>query len=164
MTGKRIHIMASALGMNVLVSDRKNATTPVEGRTPFKELIQQATVIVCSLPRNPETIDLISTAELREMRPSALVINVSRGGIVNEVALVEALREKWIYGAGLDVWAVEPAGPVNTALLEEDTRDLNLITTPHTAWYATKTFKNYQAFLKENLYAWCENKPVRVVV
>lgn len=98
------------------------------------------------------------------MKPNAIVINVSRGGIINEEALVTALREKRIYGAGLDVWASEPAGPVNTALLEKGTIDLNIITTPHTAWYAEKTFKNYQAFLKENIYAWCDGKPVRVVV
>lgn len=150
--------------MSVLISDRKSSKTLQKGRTSFQEVIKTATVIVCCLPRNPETIDLISTPEFEQMKPSAIVINVSRGGIINEDALVMALREKSIYGAALDVWASEPAGPVNTALLQKGTEDLNVITTPHTAWYAEKTFKNYQDFLKENIYAWCAGNPVRVVV
>lgn len=159
-----MHTIGSVLGMKVLVSDRKTGATGAAGRTPFEEVLRQATLIVCCIPRTPETADIISKPEFQKMRSNAILVNVSRGGIVNEDALLTALKERQIYGAGLDVWAAEPSGAVNTALLREDTEGLNLVATPHTAWYAEKTFKNYQGFLKENVYAWCQGKPMRVVV
>lgn len=158
-----MHTLGSALGMQVMVADRKTGVTGKPGRMPFLEVLKQATLIVCCIPKNPETVDLLSTAELQVMRRNAIVVNVSRGGIVNEDALLDALRRRTIYGAGLDVWATEPSGPVNTALLREDTEGLNLVTTPHSAWYAQKTFKNYQDFIKENVYAWCDGKAIRIV-
>lgn len=98
--------------MTVLLAERKGITAPSvrPGRTDFTTALQTSTVVVLTLPLSPSTTNLISTPELALMRPDALLINVSRGGIVDEVALVEALREKKIAGVATDVYIEEPAG------------------------------------------------------
>jgi glycerate dehydrogenase len=111
--GKRIAQLARAVGFGeVLASERKNAdaTAVREGRVSFDEALKRASVIGLCLPKENDTVDLIAEKELKMMRPDALVINVARGGIVNEAALATALREGWIAGAATDVLEIEPAG------------------------------------------------------
>ncbi|RFU26261.1 hypothetical protein B7463_g10078, partial [Scytalidium lignicola] len=134
--GRRIAEMAKMLGMQVLISGRKGSKDCPIDRTPFGEVLKKSTVLVLGLPRMKETTNLISIPELQTMRRDAIIINISRGGIVNEAALVVALKENLIAGAGIDVFEREPAGIENTPLLEEDVGDLNLTVTPHLAWYA----------------------------
>ncbi|KAI5925349.1 D-isomer specific 2-hydroxyacid dehydrogenase [Camillea tinctor] len=153
--GKRIEAMVRSLGMaKVLVAGRKGAATAPEGRVPFETVIRESTVIFVCLPRSPETLNLISDAEFEIMHPHAVLVNVSRGGIVDENALVAALRRRTITGAGTDVYLEEPAGPENSPLLAPDTADLNLVTTPHVAWCAEDTAANYRQTLKENITGW----------
>ena len=71
---------------------------------PFNEVLQQATVIVLSLPRTPQTLNLLSAAEFEMMHPYAVLINIARGGIVDEAALVQALKEQRIAGYATDVF------------------------------------------------------------
>jgi phosphoglycerate dehydrogenase-like enzyme len=151
--GKQLQLVAEGLGMKTLIAGRK-AGASVEGRVPFERVIREASVIALCLPRGPDTLNLISTTEFTAMRPDALVINVSRGGIVDEVALVAALRERRIAGAATDVYVHEPASPEDSPLLGPDVADLNLITTPHTAWVAEDTQDNYQRALKDNIHGW----------
>ncbi|KAI1641119.1 hypothetical protein F4809DRAFT_647588 [Biscogniauxia mediterranea] len=156
--GKQIELVVRSLGVKrVLVAGRKGAAeaaaTP-EGRVPFDAVMRESTVVFVCLPRSPETLNLISDAELGVMHPHAVLINVSRGGIVDENALVAALRRKSIAGAGTDVYFQEPAGPENSPLLAPDTADLNLVTTPHVAWCAEDTAANYSRTLKENVTGW----------
>ncbi|KAH8817320.1 D-isomer specific 2-hydroxyacid dehydrogenase [Xylogone sp. PMI_703] len=162
--GKRIVGIAKMLGMQVLISGRKGATTCPSDRTPFEDVLRKSTVVLLALPRTKETTDLISTAELRTMRHDAVIVNISRGGIVNEAALVTALRENVIAGAGTDVFEKEPAGIDNSPLLAEDVGALNLTVTPHLAWFADSTHKNLQRVLNENIVAWCLGKPQNIVV
>ncbi len=170
--GKMIESVARGLGMGkILISGRKgdqqqqqqqqpqNQSLPAAGegfreRTPFDTVIRESTVIVLCLPQLPETMGLISDAELGAMRPHAIVINVSRGGVVDERALVAALRARRIAGAAVDVHPYEPAGPDNSPLLAPDTADLNIVATPHVAWVAEDTNRNYQEALKENINSW----------
>ncbi|TVY31234.1 Glycerate dehydrogenase, partial [Lachnellula cervina] len=115
--GNRVATIARALGMSVLLSARKNPTsptTPTPGRTAFTTLLQQSTVIILTCPLTPSTLNLISGPELSLMRPDALLINVARGGIVDEEALVCALREGRLKGAASDVFVEEPAGEANS--------------------------------------------------
>ena len=157
--------MVGALGMKkILIAEHKGRTSIREGRVSFQEALEAASVFFICLPRSPETMSMISTRELAAMRRSAIIVNVSRGGIVDEDALIHALREQQIAGAATDVFVKEPAGPNNSKLLTDDTRDLNLLVTPHTAWYAQETFRTFDEILEENLRAWCLGKPVRVVV
>ncbi|KAI1099382.1 D-isomer specific 2-hydroxyacid dehydrogenase [Jackrogersella minutella] len=152
--GKVLESHAKALGMKVLISGRKGASTTPEGRTPFDTLIRESSVIVLCLPRSPETMKTISEVELNLMKPYAVIVNISRGGIVDEQALVTALRSAKIAGYGTDVYEQEPASPDNNPLVGPDTADLNLVTTPHVAWCAEDTIANFNRATKENIEGW----------
>ncbi|ORY65774.1 glycerate dehydrogenase [Pseudomassariella vexata] len=161
--GKKAASVAETLGMKVLVSGRKGAPAS-EGRTPFDTVIREATVIVLCLPRSPEVLNLVSTPEFEAMQSCCVLVNVSRGGIVDDDALVKALRERKIAGAASDVYLYEPAGPENSPLLAPDTQDLNLVTTPHVAWCSEDTIISYNNALKENISSWLNGTPVNTVI
>lgn len=155
--GKIIETMAKALGMKVLISARRGASTVPEGRTSFETLIRESSVIVLCLPRSPETLNLISENEFLAMKPYAVIVNVSRGGIVDESALMSHLRSRKIAGYGTDVYLTEPATTENSLLLRPDlTAGLNIVTTPHVAWCAGDTISNYNRATKENIEGWLE--------
>ncbi|KAI1482356.1 D-isomer specific 2-hydroxyacid dehydrogenase [Daldinia eschscholtzii] len=152
--GRVLESTAKSLGMKVLISGRKGASTVPEGRTAFDALIRESSVIALCLPRLPDTRNLISDAELDAMRPYAVIVNVSRGGIVDEKALVAALKARKIAGYGTDVYEQEPANPDNSLLVGPDVVGLNIVTTPHVAWCASDTIANYNRALKENIAGW----------
>ncbi|KAF2161444.1 hypothetical protein M409DRAFT_69789 [Zasmidium cellare ATCC 36951] len=143
--GQKIAGLARALGMQVLVASRKDDNSSeasshngVEcSRTPFHEVLRRSTVLVIAVPRLPSTTDMISTPEFSIMQRNAILINVARGGIVNESALVRALKQGLIAGAATDVFTTEPAGRTTSPLLAEDVP--NLTVSPHLAWYAQST-------------------------
>ncbi|KAK4540171.1 hypothetical protein LTR36_009757 [Oleoguttula mirabilis] len=162
--GKRIAEMARLLGMRVLVGERKGATRIREGRTAFEDVLKQSSVLVLILPRTPESLGLISAAELHTMSRHAILVNVSRGGIVDEPALVQALREGTIAGAAVDVFEEEPAAATNSVLLTPEASALNLTCTPHLAWVASATTKLLQRITRENVEAWCAGRSTNVVV
>ncbi|EOD43778.1 putative d-isomer specific 2-hydroxyacid dehydrogenase family protein [Neofusicoccum parvum UCRNP2] len=164
--GKRFAHLARLLDMRVLVAARKGDSKPQPDRVSFEDALAKATAVVLTLPRTPDTMNLISTAEFATMRPEAVLINVSRGGIVDEAALVQALRAGQIAGAATDVFAKEPARggeAANNILLGPEPRGLNLTVSPHVAWYGEKTMENYQRILKENVEGWVVGKEQNVV-
>lgn len=127
--GKEVAKRALAFGMEVLVSD-PFVTEEIAQRTGVKlaslqEVLKRADFITVHTPLTEETKNLISKEEFSMMKPKAFVINCARGGIVDEDALYEALKNKKIAGAALDVFSKEP--PFDSKLLELD----NLIVTPH---------------------------------
>lgn len=95
------------------------------------ELLKESDFVSAHTPLNEETYHLIGEREFRQMKPSAYFINTSRGSVVDEKALIKALKEKWIAGAGLDVFEKEPVAPDNP-LLKMD----NVVVLPHTASYS----------------------------
>src|SRR4051812_11151441 len=108
--------------MTVLTSTRKDASPTTsqsadEERVPFAQVLAQATVLMLACPLTPSTKNLISTTELARMRPDTIVINISRGGLVDERAVVAALRERKIWGYGTDVFETEPAGSAEESVL-----------------------------------------------
>lgn len=120
----------SAFGMKLVAYDpyvtaERAARMGVELVPTVAELCQNADVVTVHLPKTPETIGIIGTDELRNMRPTALVVNTARGGIVDEQALHEALSEGWIAGAALDVFSTEPM--TDSPLFALD----NIVVTPH---------------------------------
>ncbi|KAJ0322247.1 hypothetical protein COL5a_008856 [Colletotrichum fioriniae] len=174
--GQRVAKMCRALGMEVLVAARKKNTAPVVNgngvtaiaataavsaqpngngdthRTPFAEVIRRATTLFFIVPLTAETRNLIGEAEMAMMRPDAVIINVGRGGTVNEAALVAALREGRISGAATDVYEIEPAGSGrDSVLLGEEAKGLNLTLTPHLAWCADQTRVNIRRVVGENV-------------
>ncbi|KAI6087765.1 D-isomer specific 2-hydroxyacid dehydrogenase [Hypoxylon rubiginosum] len=152
--GRIVESMAKGLGMKVLISGRKGSATAPEGRTPFDVLIRESSVVLLCLPRSPESLNLISDAELASMKPYAVLINVSRGLIVDEKALLAALKNRRIAGYATDVYAQEPASSENNPLVGPDTAGLNLITTPHVAWSAEDTIDKFHKALRANIGGW----------
>jgi lactate dehydrogenase-like 2-hydroxyacid dehydrogenase len=127
--GQAIARRGQGFGMRVLYHNRKRdleaeRNLGVEYRTKA-DLLREADFIVLSVPLSPETRHLIGAAELALMKPTAFLVNVARGPVVDETALVEALRAGRIAGAGLDVFEEEPK--VHSGLLGLE----NLALTPH---------------------------------
>jgi glycerate dehydrogenase len=125
-----VEALAKAFGMRVLVAERRGAA-PREGRAPFERVLAEADALSLHCPLTPETRRLIDAQALAAMKPSAVLINTARGGLIDEHALAEALRTGRIAGAGLDVLSEEPPRRPNP-LLEADLP--NLIVTPHVGW------------------------------
>lgn len=129
--GQAVARIAEAFGMKVLVAEHKNAPAIRAGRVPFEQMLEQADVITLHCPLTPETRNLIAEPELRRMKPTAILINLARGGVVDEAALAQALRENWIAAAGVDVLTTEPPRAGNPLL---EVAGSNCIVTPHVAW------------------------------
>ncbi|KAJ3456802.1 hypothetical protein MRS44_016825 [Fusarium solani] len=156
--GQRIARLCEALGMKVLVAARKEAESGLGSnpggrqRIAFNEVLRRATVLFITLPLTPQTRNTIGSEELQTMRRDAVLINVGRGGLVDETALVQALRQRLIHGAATDVFEHEPAGSgQDSVLLSEEAKELNLTLTPHLAWCADQTTVNMQEIIVENL-------------
>ena len=116
--GQRVARLAKAFDMRVIAADVKHVTRAryVDTVLPSKalrKLLAESDFVVLALPLTPETKGLIKKAELRSMKPTAYFINVSRGAIVDEEALITALEEGWIAGAGIDAFTTEPLPPDN---------------------------------------------------
>lgn len=130
--GREVATIASkGLGMKILYFDIYRVSPEVErelGATyvDLETLVKESDVISVHVPLTPETKGLISESLLRMMKKNAILINTSRGGVVDTKALIKALKEGWIAGAGLDVYEEEPLPP-NHPLTELD----NVVLTPH---------------------------------
>jgi glycerate dehydrogenase len=133
--GHGVAKVAAAFGMEVLISQRPGGD-PSPERLPLHELLPQVDVLTLHCPLTPETRNLIGEKELRLMKPSALLINTARGGIVDEVALAAALRDNRLAGAGIDVLTTEPPREGNPLLADDIP---NLIVTPHIAWASVES-------------------------
>lgn len=147
--GRGVSRAAEGFGMRVLLAQRPGgAATP--GRLPLRELLPQADILSLHCPLTAATRNLIGSAELRAMQPHALLLNTSRGGIVDEAALADALRTGAIAGAGIDVLAEEPPRP-DSPLLAADIP--NLILTPHSAWGSRESRQRLVHQVAENIRA-----------
>ncbi|KAF2642208.1 hypothetical protein P280DRAFT_468646 [Massarina eburnea CBS 473.64] len=178
--GKGIAALGRALGMQVLIAARKSAPESVpapslnsvlppadvgDARVSFDEVLRRSTVIVLSLPRTPETLNLLSTVEFAHMSPYSVLVNIARGGIVDELAVVQAVRDGKIAGYATDVFQKEPAeGPEDSPLLSEDTKGLNITVSPHLAWFAQRTMSNLGQILKETIEAWVNGNAINVII
>ena len=138
--GKALAKKAGGFDMTVYYHNRNRLNTVDEERLGakylgLKELLAQADFISLHVPLTEDTNHLISRKELEMMKPSAFLINTSRGPVVDEQALVDALQQKWIAGAGLDVYEHEPQ--INPGLLELE----NVVLLPHvgSATWETRT-------------------------
>ncbi len=145
--GKAVAKVAPALGLEVLVGQHLQGAQEA-GRLELDELLRSADIISLHLPLTEQTTNLIAKREISLMKPDALLINTSRGGIVNELALADALKQKRIAGAGIDVLTTEP--PVDgNPLLEENIP--NLIITPHTAWASRQSRQRLVDQIADNI-------------
>lgn len=154
--GEAVATMARAFGMTVLFAEHKGAAAIRPGFVPFEQVLEQSDVLTLHVPLTAATRNLIGAAEFQRMKPSALLINAARGGVVAEAALVDALREGRIAGAGCDVLSVEPPRDGNP-LLELDLP--NLILTPHIAWASREAMQILADQLIENIEAFVRGAP-----
>lgn len=159
--GQSMARLARAVGMNVLVAEHKNASELRDGRTKFADVLRQSDVISLHCPLTTETNNLIGASELQLMKPNAVLINTARGGLVDEVALINALTTGQIAGAGIDVLRVEPPKGPNALI---DTKLHNLIVTPHNAWASRQAMTRLAGQLIENLEAFVRGEPRNLVV
>jgi glycerate dehydrogenase len=157
--GNGVARLAEAFGMRVLRAERKGAAALRPGHTEFHEVLRQADAISLHCPLTPETRGLIGEAELRAMKPTALLINTARGGLVDEAALVRALREGWIAGAGFDVITAEPP-PAGHPMLAPALLALpNFLLTPHVAWSSRPAMQALADQLIDNIEAFAAGQP-----
>ena len=156
--GRQVARLASAFGMEVVVHKR----TPVEGvkNVSWDELLETSDVLSLHAPLTDATRNIIGAAELSRMKPSAILINTARGGLVDEAALADALRRGVIAGAGFDVLSKEPPVPGNPLL---QLRLPNFILTPHSAWASGQAMQALADQLIGNIEAFERGAPANVV-
>lgn len=154
--------LARALGMHVLLAERKGQLECRDGYTPFEQVLAQSDVLSLHCPLTDETRNIISEAELAQMKPNALLINTGRGGLVDEQALVDALKKRQIAGAGVDVFSAEPADMDNPLIANRDLP--NLLLTPHVAWGSDSSIQQLAAILIDNISAFMRGEAKNRVV
>jgi len=133
---KRVERILLAMDATVLHTNTSDDDTPTWRCLP--DLLAQSDIVSLHLPLTPDTDKLINRATLDHMKPGALLVNTSRGGIIDEPALVEALRDGRLAAAGLDVFAVEPVAADNPLL-----QLANVVVTPHITWVTVDTMRRY---------------------
>jgi D-3-phosphoglycerate dehydrogenase len=150
---------AKAFGMRVVASDPFVPQTVMDqagvGKVEFAELLKISDYISIHSPLLPETHHLFSTDVFRQMKPGAVIVNTSRGPVVDEAALAAALDAKQLAGAALDVMEKEP--PVNSPLFGRD----NVILTPHTSFYSVESLEELQTKAAEEVVRVLSGQPPR---
>jgi glycerate dehydrogenase len=154
--GKSIAKRAEALGMKVLPYD----VVLQPGLVDFETILKESDIITLHVPLTPQTKNMIGAKELAKMKPTAILINTARGGLVDEAALADALRKNTIAGAGFDVLTKEPPKDGNILL---DPTIPNLIVTPHVAWASQEAMQILADQLIDNIEAFVAGKPQNVV-
>jgi len=158
--GHGMQKLAEAFGMKVLIAEHRNAATTREGYTAFDSVLREADVISLHTPLTPDTRHMISTREFGLMKSTAILINTARGNLVDETALVDALKSGRIAGAGFDVLSVEPPREGNP-LLDLDLP--NFILTPHVSWSSREAMQILADQLVDNIEAFVAGSPRNVV-
>lgn len=161
--GQAVAKLAQAFGMQVLIGALPNRPQGAD-RVPFKDLIGQVDYLSLHCPLSDETRDLIDASVFDAMKKNAFLINCARGGIVNEQALVQALKQGKIAGAATDVLSVEPPKQGNIlldALANDEIQ--NLIITPHSAWGSVDARQRIVDQMLENVEAFNQGSPIRQV-
>lgn len=159
--GQAVARVARAFGMQVLVSARPGRKKVARDRVPLETVLSEADVVSLHCPLDNNTQNLIGKSQLAVMKPGALLINTARGGIIDEVALLQALEDETIAGAGVDVIAHEPPAKGNV-LLEASLP--NLIVTPHIAWASQQSRQRLMDEVAENIQAFINNEERNRVV
>ena len=158
--GRAVAELAVAFGMKVQVSSRTQSATP---HPSFKfvdqeTLFRSSDVVSLHCPLTPETKQMINAERISWMKPSAFLLNTSRGGLVDEAVLAEALNQGRIAGAGLDVLSVEPP-PDGNPLLQAK----NCLVTPHIAWASHAARSRLLGTAVANVKAFLNGQPKNVV-
>lgn len=155
-TGSATAAVAAALGMKIAVSTSKPQSALPQGyeKMPMDRLFATSDVVSLHCPLTPDTHNLVDAARLASMKPTAILINTSRGPVVNEADLAKALSDGTIYAAGLDVMCSEPPKADNPLL-----RAPRCFITPHIAWTTEEARHRLMEIATANVKAFIDGKP-----
>jgi len=158
--GQGTATIARAFGMRVLFADHAPPKAPNVEFTPMDEVLAQSDVISIHCPLTPATRNVIGIEQFRKMKRNAILINTARGGLVDEQALIQALDEGLIAGAGFDVLTVEPPRDGHPLL---NVRRPNFLLTPHVAWASDGAMQFLADQLIDNVELWDKGTPQHLV-
>lgn len=158
--GQATASIARAFGMRVLFADHAPPKMPGVEFTPMEQVLAEADVISLHCPLTPDSRNLFGLEQFRKMKRSAILVNTARGGLVDEQALVTALKEGLIAGAGFDVLTKEPPKDGNPLL---DLRMPNFILTPHVAWASDGAMQFLADQLIDNVELFIKGTPQHLV-
>lgn len=151
--GKEVEKIALAFGMKILIYDRKNLN--IDNQVTLEEILKRSDVISLHLPLTEETYGLVNKETIEKMKKDVILINTSRGPLVDETDLLEAIKSGKIYGVGLDVLKNEPPQK-DSELLKNDRINI----TPHIAWAAIEARQNIMKIAEENLKNYLNGKVI----
>lgn len=162
--GRRVAALLQPFGANLLYYDAFPASPETEStlgitRVPLDLLLERSDIVTIHVPLNEQTHGLIGAEQLSRMKPSSILVNTCRGPVIQEAALIEALRNRQIMGAALDVLEKEPPAPDNPILSLE-----NVLLTPHTAGVTRDTWSRRGQFIFENLQRVWQGEPAQAQV
>jgi phosphoglycerate dehydrogenase-like enzyme len=160
--GTRTAAIAKAFGMKVIAWSQNLTPEKCQeagvGYAGKEDLFRQSDFITIHVVLSPRTRGIVGAKEIGLMKPTAYIINTSRGPIIDEAALLAALRDKKIAGAGLDTFDVEPL-PLDHPLRKMD----NAVITPHLGYVSEQNYRHYFAGVAEDIRGFLDGKPVRVM-
>ena len=156
--GKKVAKIAQAFDMKVLAYNRSPKKDESVRFVEMDELLEKSDIVSIHCPLNSDSEKMCNKEFFEKMKDGALFINTSRGGVVDEQALIDAVKSKKISGAGLDVVAVEPMEK-HEEILDID----NIIITPHSAWAPVETRTRLVEIVKNNIKKWVAGDPVNVI-
>lgn len=158
--GRKVALIGAAFGMKVIFNNRSQVKDAPSGmlQTNLEELFAQSDVVSLNCPLTPENSEFVNDDLLKSMKPTAILINTGRGGLINEADLARALNEETIAAAGLDVLSTEPPKHTNPLLTAR-----NCYITPHIAWATAEARQRLMHITIENLKCFMEGKPQNVV-
>lgn len=156
--GKKVAKIAQAFDMKVLAYNRSPKKDEGVRFVEMDELLEKSDIVSIHCPLNRDSEKMCNKDFFSKMKDGALFINTSRGGVVDEQALIDAVKSKKISGAGLDVVAVEPMEK-HEEILDID----NIIITPHSAWAPVETRTRLVEIVRNNIKKWVAGAPVNVI-
>jgi phosphoglycerate dehydrogenase-like enzyme len=161
--GREFTSRAQALGMHVIAvrehPERGGDANEVVGTSDMETILPRADFVLLAAPLTPKTKHIINAQRLASMKPSSFIINVSRGPLIDDDALIAALRSRQIAGAALDVFVEEPL-PQTSPYWELK----NVLITPHTAAVTERLWERHYSMIAENLRRFIAGKPLLHIV
>lgn len=157
--GSRVAAIAQAFGCRVLGYNRSEKHLPGVAQVDLDTLLEQSDIVSLHVPATAETHHLMNGARIAKMKPTALLINTARGGVVDSAALAEALHTGRLAGAGIDVFETEPPIEPQHPLLTAP----HVLATPHAAFATAQSMEKRAVLVCENLRAWLDGAPIHLV-